>query len=461
MAHRECSVPTSINPATGVQIADYPQLTSVELRVRLSHADKAWHSWRKTSYAARGSLLMQVAALLRQRADQYGRLMALEMGKPIKEGRAEATKCASAFEYYAEHGERFLANEAIATDASRSFVHYEPLGTVLAVMPWNFPFWQVMRFAAPTLMAGNVGVLKHAANVPGCAVAIEELFRDAGFPDGVFQNLFIDHIQLRSVIRHKAVQAVTLTGSTAAGRAVAKEAGSRLKKTVLELGGSDPYVVLEDADLDLAVETCVKARLINSGQSCIAAKRFIVVDAVRDEFTRRFIEQMRQVTMGDPLDERNDIGPQARTDLRDALHNQVERSVAKGAALLLGGTLPDGPGAFYPPTVLANVGKGMAAYTEELFGPVAAIIPAKNERGAIKIANDSVFGLGAAVFTQDVGRGERIAATELLAGSCFVNANVRSDARLPFGGIKESGYGRELSRHGIHEFVNVKTVWVA
>ncbi len=451
---------TAINPTTGAVIAEYPQLDSGELRAKLARADKAWHSWRRTAFRERAALLTRAAALLRERADRYGRLMALEMGKPIGEGRAEATKCATAFEYYVEHGERFLGDEHIATDASRSFVHYQPLGAVLAVMPWNFPFWQVVRFAAPSLMAGNVGLLKHAANVPGCALALEELFRDAGFPEGVFQNLFIDHTQLRSVIRHRAVQAVTLTGSTAAGRAVAKQAGDRLKRTVLELGGSDPYVVLEDADLDLAVDTCVKARLINSGQSCIAAKRFIVVDAVRDAFTERFVDRMRDIAMGDPLDERNEIGPQARRDLRDALHDQVERSVAKGAALLLGGAMPDGPGAFYPPTVLANVGKGMAAYSEELFGPVAAIIPARNERAAIKIANDSVFGLGAAVFTQDVARGERIAAYELRAGSCFVNANVRSDARLPFGGIKESGYGRELSRQGIREFVNVKTVWV-
>lgn len=449
----------SINPATGVTVAEYPALTPLEIRAALARADKAWHSWRKTSFAERARLMRQAGVLLRERAAEYARLMAVEMGKPVAAGRGEAEKCATACDYYAEHAETFLADEAIATDASHSYVHYEPLGAVLAIMPWNFPFWQVIRFAAPTLMAGNVGVLKHAANVPGCGQALEALFHDAGFPDGVFQNLLVEHAHVRSIIRHRAVHAVTLTGSTRAGRDVAKQAGAQLKKSVLELGGSDPYLVLEDADVERAVETCVTSRLINSGQSCIAAKRFVVVDAVRQEFTDRFVERMRRVTMGDPLDEANEIGPQARRDLRDQLHDQVTRSIAKGASLLLGGTIPPGPGAFYPPTVLANVGKGAPAYTEELFGPVAAIIPAKNERAAIRIANDSVFGLGAAVFTRDEARGERIARDELRAGSCFVNALVKSDARLPFGGIKESGYGRELSWHGIREFVNVKTVY--
>ncbi|HEY4320278.1 MAG TPA: NAD-dependent succinate-semialdehyde dehydrogenase [Gemmatimonadales bacterium] len=450
----------AINPATGETIARYPAMTSPELRAALRRADKAFSSWRRTAFAERATVVRQAGVLLRQRATEYGRLMALEMGKPVAEGRAEAIKCATACDYYADGAEAMLADEVIATDAVRSFVHYEPLGAVLAVMPWNFPFWQVLRFAAPTLMAGNVALLKHAANVPGCALALEQLFRDAGAPAGVFQTLLIDHTQLRAAIRNRAVKAVTLTGSTAAGRIVARQAGERLKKTVLELGGSDPYLILEDADLELAARTCVAARLINSGQSCIAAKRFIVVDAVRDEFERLFVEGMRAVRMGDPLDESNTIGPQARADLRDALHDQVERSIAAGATLLLGGTVPAGPGAYYPPTVLTNVKPGMPAFDEELFGPVAAIIPVPNERAAIKAANNSVFGLGASVFTQDLARGERIAATQIEAGSCFVNANVRSDARLPFGGIKESGYGRELSRLGIHEFVNAKTVWV-
>jgi succinate-semialdehyde dehydrogenase/glutarate-semialdehyde dehydrogenase len=450
----------TVNPATGETLAEYPSLSGTDLRAILTRADAAWESWRTTSFGERAALIRKVGALLRDRTTEYGRLMALEMGKPIASGRSEAEKCATACDYYAEHAETFLADEVIATDASKSYVHYEPLGAVLAIMPWNFPFWQVIRFAAPTLMAGNVALLKHAANVPGCAGALEQLFLDAGFPRGVFQNLYVEHDLVGRIIRHRAVHAITLTGSTRAGRDVARQAGARLKKTVLELGGSDPYIILDDADLDLAVETCVSSRLINTGQSCIAAKRFIVVEKVREEFTARFVERMRAVTMGDPLDERHAIGPLARRDLRDTLHDQVQRSIAKGASLLLGGTVPDGPGAFYPPTVLANVGKGMAAYAEELFGPVAAVIPARNERAAIRSANDSVFGLGAAVFTRDVDRGERIAARELRAGSCFVNALVRSDARLPFGGIKESGYGRELSRHGIREFVNVKTVYV-
>jgi succinate-semialdehyde dehydrogenase/glutarate-semialdehyde dehydrogenase len=451
---------TAINPTSGETIASYPATSTRDLRSALKRADKAWHRWQRTSYAERATLMRESGRLLRERADRYGRLMALEMGKPIADGRAEATKCATACDYYAEHAEAFLADEMVATEASRSYIHRQPIGAVLAVMPWNFPFWQVLRFVAPTLMAGNVGLLKHAANVPGCGLAIEELFRDAGFPDGVFQNLLIDHAQLKTAIRNPAVRAVTLTGSTGAGRIVAKQAGERLKKTVLELGGSDPYIILADADLELAVETCVTSRLVNSGQSCIAAKRFIVVDAVRGEFEERFIARMRQAKMGDPLDPSNHVGPQARADLRDALHDQVVRSVAKGAQLRLGGEIPAGPGAFYPPTVLTGVIRGMAAYEEELFGPVAAIIGVKSEKAAIKVANDSVFGLGAAVFTQDVARGERIAADEIAAGSCFVNALVRSDARLPFGGVKESGYGRELGRAGIVEFVNVKTVYV-
>ena len=451
---------TSINPATGETIATYPQATTADLRAALRAAEQSSARWRETGFSERAELLRNAGRLLRERSGRYGRLMALEMGKPIGAGVAEAEKCATACDYYAEHGERFLADEPVPTDASRSFVHYEPLGPVLAIMPWNFPFWQVLRFAAPTLMAGNVALLKHAANVSGCALAIDELFRDAGFPAGTFQALLIDHAQLRTAIRHRAVRAVTLTGSTAAGRAVGRQAGDRLKKTVLELGGSDPYLVLEDADLDLAVETCVTSRLINSGQSCIAAKRFVVVAAVRDEFERRFVERMRAARLGDPLDPSNDVGPQARRDLRDALHQQVLQSVAKGARCLLGGEVPAGRGAFYPPTVLTDVGKRMPAYDEELFGPVAAIIPVRNERAAIKVANDSVFGLGAAVFTRDLERGERIAARELVAGSCFVNAGVRSDPRLPFGGVKESGYGRELSVQGIREFVNVKTVYL-
>ncbi|MCA9721519.1 MAG: NAD-dependent succinate-semialdehyde dehydrogenase, partial [Gemmatimonadetes bacterium] len=354
----------------------------------------------------------------------------------------------------------FLDPEVVATDAGRSYVAYRPLGIVFAVMPWNFPFWQVFRFAAPALMGGNAGLLKHAANVPGCALAIEDVFRDAGFPAGLFRTLLISHQQSKAVIRNRAVAAVTLTGSTRAGKAIAKEAGAQLKKCVLELGGSDPYLILEDADLDLAVEACATSRLINSGQSCIAAKRFLVVPSVREAFERKLVDRMRRAVVGDPLLEETTVGPQARVDLRDDLHAQVEASVAKGARLLLGGTVPPGPGAFYPPTVLTDVKRGMPAYSEELFGPVAAIIPVKDEAAAIKVANDSIYGLGAAVFTTDAARGERIAADRLEAGSCFVNAFVKSDPRLPFGGIKQSGFGRELARHGLLEFQNAKTVYV-
>lgn len=451
---------TATNPATGDTVATYDATSAKDVRQTIKAVDAAYRDWRRTSFHERAALMRQAAALLRERSEELAVLMAREMGKPVRGGRSEVEKCAWVCEYYAEHAESFLADEAVATDATRSFVAYQPLGPIFAIMPWNFPLWQVFRYAAPALMAGNVGLLKHAANVPGCALAIESIFRDAGFPPDTFRALLIDSRQARAVIRNKLVRAVTLTGSTGAGRAVGKLAGDRLKKSVLELGGSDPYLILHDADLEQAVEACVTSRLINSGQSCIAAKRFVVVDAVRDEFEHRFVERMRRARMGDPMSEDTDVGPQAREDLRDELHAQVERSVAKGAKCLLGGAVPDGPGAFYPPTVLTDVRKGMAAYDEELFGPVAAIIPVKNEATAIKVANDSVFGLGAAVFTRDVARGERIAARELEAGACFVNAFVKSDPRLPFGGIKESGYGRELSHQGIREFVNVKAVYV-
>ncbi len=408
----------------------------------------------------RADRLRAAAALLRERSQSLAELMAREMGKPLAQGRAEAEKCAWVCEYYAEHTASFLEPEQIATDATRSYVTYRPLGIVFAIMPWNFPLWQVFRFAAPALMGGNAGLLKHAPNVPGCALAIEQIIRDAGFPEGLFRTLIISVPQSRAVIRHPRVAAVTLTGSTGAGKAVAREAGARLKKCVLELGGSDPYLILADADLELAVETCATSRLLNSGQSCIAAKRFIVVESVRAEFERRFVARMARAKMGDPFAEGIDVGPQARIDLRATLHDQVQRSVDKGARLLLGGVVPSGPGFFYPPTVLTDVRKGMPAYREEFFGPVASIIPVKDERSAIRVANDTPFGLGGAIFTTDVARGERIAANEIEAGACFVNAFVKSDPRLPFGGIKESGFGRELSRQGLLEFQNAKTVYV-
>jgi len=451
----------AINPATGEVVGRYEETAPADVDAIVKAAHAAYTAWRRRSYAERAVPMHAIAGLLRARARPLAELMAREMGKPVRDGVAEAQKCATACEHYAEHAERLLAREPVATEAHKSFVTFNPLGVVLAVMPWNFPFWQVFRFAAPGLMAGNAAVLKHASNVPGCAMAIESLFTEAGFPPNLFRTLMIGSKQVESVVAHPLVRAATLTGSAAAGRAIARKAGELLKKTVLELGGSDPYLVLDDADPDVAAEICTRGRLVNSGQSCIAAKRFIVVGSVRERFERSFVERMAAKRMGDPLREDVDIGPQARKDLRDALHEQVQRSIAKGARCLLGGSVPDGPGAFYPPTVLTDVGKGMPAFDEELFGPVAAIIAARDERHAIDLANDSSFGLGGAVITRDRVRGERIAADEIESGCVFVNDNVKSDVRLPFGGVKESGYGRELSGYGIREFVNIKTVWVA
>jgi succinate-semialdehyde dehydrogenase/glutarate-semialdehyde dehydrogenase len=450
----------SINPATGEKIKDYAEMAPQEVKSIIEKAHQAFLDWRKTGFEQRARLMKKAAQILRGNAEAYAKLMAQEMGKPIAGGRSEAEKCAWVCDYYADNAEKFLQPEIIATDASKSFVTFQPLGVVLAVMPWNFPFWQVFRFAAPGLMAGNAGVLKHASNVMGCALAIEDIFRQAGFPENLFRSLIIGSSQVNAVIENPLVRAVTLTGSTPAGKAVASKAGELLKKTVLELGGSDPYVVLADADLETTVTTCVTSRLINSGQSCIAAKRFIVVDSLREKFEQRFVEQMAAAKMGDPMAEDTVVGPQARHDLRDDLHRQVRQSIEKGARCLLGGEIPQGQGAFYPPTVLTNVKPGMPAYDEEMFGPVAAIISAQNEAEVIKIANDSIFGLGAAIFTGDLARGERMAAEELEAGCCFVNSFVKSDPRLPFGGVKASGYGRELSHYGIKEFVNIKTVYV-
>jgi len=450
----------TINPANGETLEAYPETTSEELHAILERVDAEFRRWRQTTYGRRQGSMREAAAVLRSRQGELAALMAAEMGKPLAQGRAEVEKCAWVCEYYAEYAERFLADEPAPSDATRSFVAFRPLGVVLAVMPWNFPLWQVFRFAAPALMAGNAGVLKHSSNVMGCALAIEDVFQAAGFPDDLFRSLVIGSARVREVIEAPQVRAVTLTGSGPAGKAVAAAAGAALKKSVLELGGSDPYVVLEDADLESTVQTCVDSRLINGGQSCIAAKRFIVVEPIRDRFTELFVELMQAKRMGDPFDEGVDVGPQARRDLRDELHDQVTGSIDRGAKVFLGGSVPPGPGAFYPPTVLTNVRPGMPAYDDELFGPVAAIIGAVDEADAIRIANDSPFGLGAAVFTRDVARGERIARDALEAGACFVNAFVKSDPRLPFGGIKESGYGRELAAFGIREFVNIKTVWV-
>ena len=450
----------SINPANGNNISSYAEMSPENVEKAASLADRAFLEWRRSEMAARAALMRRAASLLESGKSCYADLMAAEMGKPLAQGRSEIEKCAWACEYFAEHADRFLAPEPVLTDAKKSFIVFAPLGVVLAVMPWNFPFWQVFRFAAPALMAGNACLLKHASNVSGCALAIEDLIREAGFPQNLFTVLLLRADAVTSVLERPEVRAVTLTGSAAAGRAIASTAGRLLKKSVLELGGSDPYVVLEDADLAQAVEASVASRLINSGQSCIAAKRFIVVERVRHAFTELFVERMRSKRVGSPTESGVDVGPLARHDLRDQLHAQVTDSVRRGAKLLLGGDIPPGPGAFYPPTVLADVGPGMPAYDQETFGPVAAIIGARDEADAIRIANDTTYGLGAALFTRDAARGERLAVEALDAGSCFVNAQVRSDPRLPFGGIKESGYGRELGSFGIREFVNVKTVYV-
>src|SRR6184192_3301405 len=450
----------SINPTTGETLETFAETTPAALERVLDQALAAYQSWSRCSYEQRAQAMREAGRLLRERKTQHARTMALEMGKPLMQGEAEAEKCAWVCDYYAEHAERFLADEPRETDASKAFVRFDPIGPVLAIMPWNFPFWQVFRFAAPALMAGNAGLLKHAPNVTRCALGIEAIFQEAGFPEGLFRALILSNEAAATVIADPRVRAVTLTGSDRAGSQVAEQAGRHLKKTVLELGGSDLFIVLEDADVALAARTAAEARLINSGQSCIAAKRFIVVERVADQFLERFTTEMRARKVGDPLDATTHVGPQARLDLRENLHRQVQESVQRGAQAILGGQLPRGRGAFYPPTVLVAVEPGMPAFDQETFGPVAAVIRAKDEADAIRIANASSYGLGAAVWTRDAQRGERVA-REIEAGSVFVNGLVKSDPRLPFGGVKRSGYGRELSVEGLREFVNVKTVWVA
>ncbi|WP_418149489.1 NAD-dependent succinate-semialdehyde dehydrogenase [Variovorax paradoxus] len=451
----------SINPATGEKLEAHAEMPRAAVDDIIGKTHEAFLAWRGTSFEQRAQHLREAAKILRAKSDTWGRLMAREMGKPLRDGIAEAQKCAACCEFFADNAARLLAREPADTEARTSFVTFNPLGVVLAVMPWNFPFWQVFRFAAPALMAGNAAVLKHASNVPGCALAIEQILREAGVPEHLFRTLLIGNAQVDAAIGHPLVRALTLTGSGPAGSAVARKAGEMLKKTVLELGGSDPYLVLEDADLDLAASVCTKGRLVNGGQSCIAAKRFIVVEPVRREFEQRFVQKMKAVRQGDPLDMATEIGPLALHALRDLPVQRVAQVVPGGARCLLGGQVPEGPGAYYPPTVLTDVAKGMPAYDEELFGPVAAVIPVRGEEEAIAVANDSSFGLGAAVITRDLARAERIAAESIEAGCVFVNEAVRSDPRLPFGGVKDSGYGRELSGYGIKEFVNIKTVWVA
>jgi succinate-semialdehyde dehydrogenase/glutarate-semialdehyde dehydrogenase len=452
---------TVINPATGRQGSRYEATSESKITAAIEKADAAFHDWRRRDFAERGRLMKAAARVLRDNKDAYARLMTEEMGKPIQQGIAEAEKCAVACDYFADNAAKFLAPEPAEGSTNRSFVTFQPIGVVLAVMPWNFPFWQVFRFAAPALMAGNAGLLKHASNVPGCALAIEDVFRKARFPEHLFKTLLVGSSAVDTIIAHPLVRAVTLTGSGPAGRAVARKAGEMLKKSVLELGGADAYLVLEDADIPFAARACAAGRLINSGQSCIAAKRFIVIESVLKAFEEALVKEMADTKVGDPLLPETEVGPLARVDLRDALHEQVENSIAKGARRLLGGNAPDGPGAFYPPTVLTDLRPGMPAYDEELFGPVASIIPVKDEAEGIAVANASLFGLGGGVFTRDLARGERIAAEAIEAGSVCVNATVVSDPKLPFGGVKESGYGRELSHYGIKEFVNIKTVVVA
>jgi succinate-semialdehyde dehydrogenase / glutarate-semialdehyde dehydrogenase len=451
---------SSINPATGQLLATFETLAPAAVAAALDRATAAFRAWRETPFDERARLLARAADILAGESEQFGRLMTLEMGKPLRAGIDEALKCARGCRYYAEHGARFLADEHVPTDARESYIRYEPLGVVLAVMPWNFPFWQVFRFAAPAIMAGNTGVLKHASNVPQCALAIEDIFRRAGFPDGVFQTLLIRSSQVAPLLDDARVSAVTLTGSEGAGQDVASRAGRALKKTVLELGGSDPFIVMPSADLDKAAATAARARAINNGQSCIAAKRFIVFETIADEFLHRFVPAMKALRVGDPMDPATDVGPLATPDLVTDLEGQVRATVDAGARMLTGGHRLPGPGNYFAPTVLVDVPPGSPAYREELFGPVASVFRVPSVDEAIRLANDSTFGLGSSVWTNDDGERARFV-RELEAGQVFVNAMVASDPRVPFGGVKRSGYGRELGAHGIREFVNVKTVWVA
>mgnify|MGYP000389188226 CR=1 FL=1 len=451
----------TINPSNNTVIKEYEEYSIEKIQVILERSNKIYCEWKNTSFDYRAKLMKSAGEILRNRKEEFGRLMATEMGKPLAQGIAEAEKCAWVCDYYAENAERHLSDIDIKTEMRKSYVSFQPIGTILAIMPWNFPFWQVFRFAAPALMAGNAGVLKHSRNTMGCGVKIEEIFLEAGFPEGLFTNLVIGSDPVESIIKNPLISAVTLTGSTPVGSIVAGLAGKYIKKTVMELGGSDPYVILEDAELAKTAETCVVGRMINSGQSCIAAKRFIVVENILDEFEQLVVHYAKQYKFGDPMQPDVNIGPMARKDLQLELHNQVVQSIVKGCKCLLGGYLPETDGYYYPPTVLSDVRKGTAAYDEETFGPVATIIPAKDEKEAIAIANDTIFGLGAAVFTRDIEKGEHIAKYDLQAGCCFVNAFVKSDPRLPFGGIKQSGYGRELSEFGIKEFMNIKTVCIS
>ncbi len=452
----------TVNPATAEPIAEYHAMTSGEIREAITRSYWDYISWREIAISERSALMKRLAKLLRQEKDQHGALISREMGKPLSQAVAEVEKSAWVCDYYADNAASFLKpEESILDGGVRGVVKFEPIGLVLGIMPWNFPFWQVFRFAVPAIMAGNGIILKHSPNVTGSAIAIEQLFRDAGFPAHLYSAV---HIDLEGVdrltgfiIEHPAIQGVSLTGSTAAGRAVAAKSGKALKTSVLELGGSDPYIVLDDADIPKAVDICAAARLLNGGQSCIAAKRFIVQSRVFEQFEHRLLQRMQSAVMGDPFDPAVEVGPLARHDLREQLHSQVTRSVADGARLLCGGTIPEGKGFFYPPTVLSGVHKWMEVYSEETFGPVATLIEAKDDNEAILIANDTPYGLGSAVFSGNTDRALAIA-DQLDAGCCFINSMVKSDPRMPFGGVKQSGYGRELSSYGMHEFVNIKSL---
>jgi succinate-semialdehyde dehydrogenase/glutarate-semialdehyde dehydrogenase len=450
----------TVNPATGEPGRSYDWITIDEAREAAAAAHRAFLDWRRTSFEERATVVRKAGEILRQREDEFARLMTEEMGKTVADVRAEVEKCALNCDWFADHAHEYLANEPVDIGGPEAFVTYNPLGVVLAVMPWNFPFWQVFRFVAPALMAGNGALLKHASNVPGCALAIEEVLHQAGVPRDLFRTLLLPTRDVEGLIKDDHVAAVTLTGSVAAGKAVASEAGSVLKKCVLELGGSDAYVVLEDVDVEAAAKIAATARMVNGGQSCVAGKRCIVAEPSLDRFTEALVGEMRGYEMGDPDKDGTKLGPMQSVKARDEIHRQVKDSVARGAKLLLGGEVPDRPGAWYPATVLADVRPGQPAHDEEVFGPVAAIIAAKDEAEAIRIANSSEFGLGSGVLTGDPDRGRRIAAQELDAGLSFVNENVRSDPRMPFGGVKHSGYGRECSSFGIREFTNIKSVHV-
>ena len=450
----------TINPATGEVIKTFEPLSEAEIEKKLQLAVSTFKAERKTPFSVRAQRMLKAAEILERDKEKFARLMTLEMGKTYKSAVAEAVKCTTACRYYAEHTAEFMADEVVDTGAKKSFIRYLPIGPILAVMPWNFPFWQVIRFAAPALMAGNVGLLKHASNVPQCALAIEGIFREAGFPEGSFQTLLIGSAQVDALLNDPRIVAATLTGSEQAGIQVGVGAAKRIKKVVLELGGSDPFIVMPSADLDTAVSTAVQARVQNNGQSCIAAKRFIVAEAIAEEFEKKFVAKMKSLKIGDPFDEKTDLGPLSTPDAVKDLDRDVQKSVAAGAKLLTGGHPLDGKGNFYAPTVLTNVPKGSPAYSEEFFGPVASIFRVKDQDEAIRLANDVRFGLGASAWTHDEKEQQRFI-NELEAGMVFINKMVASDPRIPFGGVKQSGHGRELGAVGIREFLNAKTVWIA